>query len=196
MATSITMETSTTAGKKSTRSITDVNPDATNADIKNFVTGLNALTTNTLESVNRVDKTKIDTDKTYTPVTMQLVDGQNHLTADGLTITYDNQETVDEAAVWIYCGGTTDSHRIKINSFEWLAAETRADRFFIGYIKNTPKDESTRPTTWGLSVAAYKDDEAPAATQKIRIPGGSVTVDSNTYYYDTFEITLVQLAAE
>ena len=65
MATSIVYSSTTTGGKSLSKSITDVNPDISSGTAKEFVNKLNALTTNTVDSISRVDKTEIDTDTTY-----------------------------------------------------------------------------------------------------------------------------------
>lgn len=75
--TSITMETTDQTLKKSTRSITNVNPNASTSDIKNFAQALNALTTNTLNQVNRIDKNEIDMSATYQDPTLTVQISEN-----------------------------------------------------------------------------------------------------------------------
>lgn len=55
--TSISVEMTDQRGNKLTRSITNVSPSATNADMYNFTIGLLSLTTNTFNNAYRVDKT-------------------------------------------------------------------------------------------------------------------------------------------
>ena len=55
---------STTAagGKKLQKTLTDINPSATNSQLKAFAQQLNALTTNTYAEANRVDRVNCDTE--------------------------------------------------------------------------------------------------------------------------------------
>lgn len=46
-------------GSKGTKSITDISPMADNGAIKNFCTALNALSTNTISTINKVEQTTI-----------------------------------------------------------------------------------------------------------------------------------------
>lgn len=46
-------------GKKGTKAITDINPNADNGSLKNFCSGLNALTNNTLTGVEKIERTDI-----------------------------------------------------------------------------------------------------------------------------------------
>lgn len=177
MATSITMETSY-SGKQSTRSITNVNPNATAADISTFVKGLNDLTNNTLKTVNRIDKTEIDTDVVYTPVTAAWVeDPGSHLILDGLTVTFDNQETIDEAGLIFYCNEVP----INLGSYEVRPSDPAHNRYWLGnYTDNGGV---------GLSIGAYTEI-APAGKVEVICSGGSVTKNSTTYYYAPFVLTL------
>lgn len=59
MATSIALNQTTQDSKKIQRSITHIDPSATNADILAFAEGLNGLSTNTLAEVRRVDTTDL-----------------------------------------------------------------------------------------------------------------------------------------
>ena len=60
MATNLLIETvDETTGKKFQKVVTDINPNATNAQLKDFATGLNALTTDTVTSIEKVERTNI-----------------------------------------------------------------------------------------------------------------------------------------
>lgn len=48
-----------TSNKKSSKSITDISPTATNIAIKNFCVALNALSTNTISSIEKIERTDI-----------------------------------------------------------------------------------------------------------------------------------------
>lgn len=65
MATSISYNSTASGDKTLSKSITDINPNIDNAVAKTFTQKLNALTTNTLSTINRIDKTEIDPDITY-----------------------------------------------------------------------------------------------------------------------------------
>jgi len=64
--TSVVMDTVDQAHKQSSRSITYIDPNASNSDIKNFVEGLNGLTHQTLAAARRVDSTDIINDTRLT----------------------------------------------------------------------------------------------------------------------------------
>lgn len=57
---SLTMTTTSTAGKTATKSITDINDNATDAELLNFAGAFNNLTTNTLGKVAKVTKREIE----------------------------------------------------------------------------------------------------------------------------------------
>ena len=54
--------TEATTGKKRKRSFSDINPNATNEELKNFAVNFNALTTNQYVETNRVDTINVDTE--------------------------------------------------------------------------------------------------------------------------------------
>ena len=54
--------TATKSGKTIQKSLTDVNPEATNAQLATFGTMLNALTTNTYQKTDRITKVNCDTE--------------------------------------------------------------------------------------------------------------------------------------
>lgn len=61
VSTALQVITANTGGKLRNKSLACVNPDAPNADLKTFTTALNGLSTNTLNSIYRVDKKDITT---------------------------------------------------------------------------------------------------------------------------------------
>lgn len=96
--TSIIMELQNQEGKKTSKSITDVDPNATNGDIKAFTTGMNALTNNTLGNITKVDKTTIDKTLTYVDTALTFIkdnDPNNAITIEGNIITVDYTKVVD-----------------------------------------------------------------------------------------------------
>lgn len=74
-------------GKKSTKAITDIEPNANNSDINAFVDAAMNLTTNMLTSITKV--TKEDIDKNYTPITITVDSNKNVTpTINGSTISF------------------------------------------------------------------------------------------------------------
>ena len=85
MATSISYSSTASGGKSLSKSITDINPNIDNAVAKTFTQKLNALTTNTLGSINRVDKTEIDPNITYYDIAIS----KDTANSEGTHITWD-----------------------------------------------------------------------------------------------------------
>lgn len=178
MTTSISYSSTAAGGKTLSKSITDINPNVSNEVAKTFTQKLNALTTNTLNGINRIDKTEIDPDIVYTPVTATWVtDPGSHLTLDGLTVNFDNQATIDEAGLIFYCNEVA----INLGSYEVRPSDPNNNRYFLGNYEN---DGGV-----GLSIAAYTEI-APAGKVDVICPGGSVTKSGTTYYYAPFTLTL------
>ena len=71
---SISINYTTTAGKKGQKAITDVNPNAANATLKTFAGMVNALTTNTYIGTSRVDKTPLKSASTLLQPVFSIVD--------------------------------------------------------------------------------------------------------------------------
>ena len=65
---SLTMSTTSTAGKNSTKSITDINDNASDSELLGFATAFNNLTTNTLGTVAKVTKREIDNEPAANPI--------------------------------------------------------------------------------------------------------------------------------
>lgn len=59
VSTSATIDYSDQSGNKGQKSLTDINPNATNQQIRALAVAMNDLTTNTLTGVNKITKTKI-----------------------------------------------------------------------------------------------------------------------------------------
>ena len=59
ISTSATIDYSDQGGNKGQKSLTDINPNATNQQIRALAVAMNNLTTNTLTGVNKITKTKI-----------------------------------------------------------------------------------------------------------------------------------------
>ena len=94
--TSVIMGLTTTSNKKTSKSITNVDPNASAGDIKTLVDGLNSITTDTLTSITRVQKTDIE--GTYADRTVTIDkenDANNAVTIDGKTITVNFPQVAD-----------------------------------------------------------------------------------------------------
>lgn len=91
MATSAIMGVKTTLDKKMQRSITNINPNAADGDIVNFVEGLNGLSTNTLTEVRRVDTTELLND-TRADRNLQFEDETTTKTIQGSTLSSNANE--------------------------------------------------------------------------------------------------------
>ena len=180
MATSISYSTTAAGGKTLSKSVTAINPKLSNEVAKTFTQKLNALTTNTLSGINRIDKTEIDPDIVYTPVTASWdINPGTHLTLDGLTVNFDNQETIDEAGLLIFCNGAP----VNIGTYEVRPSDPTSNRYWLGnYYKGTTSHA-------GFSIGAYAEN-TPAGKVEVICPGGSVTKDGTTYYYAPFTLTL------
>lgn len=74
MATNILIESIDASGKKIQKAVTNVNPTASNSDLKDFAESLNALTGNTYVGTVKVDREDITTAAAKTPITFR--DGQ------------------------------------------------------------------------------------------------------------------------
>ena len=68
MKTSVSINfTEAASGKKGQRAITDINPDATSAQIKTFAQALNGITTNNYVETNRIQTINVDTESVPVP---------------------------------------------------------------------------------------------------------------------------------
>lgn len=206
MATSITMETSTTAGKKSTRSITNVNPDATNSEIKNFVTGLNELTTNTLESVNRIDKTTIDTDITYTtPYIKTDITGTHIVKVDDFNYTVDVSQsysaTNDAESIMLILKVTSGGAIFSLDganiSYSYKRTTT-GEGFLVGSLSISRDGIVGTDAGYGLGIEFYNDtpDDTNSGVLTIRVPSVSVTVGTNILHSEPITFTFTVTGAK
>ena len=95
--TSVIMNLTTTTGKKSSKSITDVNPNASDGDIKNFVNGLNSITTDTIDTITKVSKSEIENVTYYdlTVIIEKINDSQSAITINGSTVDVDYSKIGD-----------------------------------------------------------------------------------------------------
>lgn len=186
MATFISYSSTAAGGKTLSKSVTDINPNVSNEVAKTFTQKLNALTTNTLSGINRIDKTEIDPNVVYTPVVITLGTASEHLTQDGNTFTFDNKEDVLDNYFVVKCNNIV----IPIGDFSVKNEVNTADAFFFYYYRSPSGLEG-----YTLGISAYKDSRADAknATCTLTFPGGSVTKSGTTYYYASFTIKLIQI---
>lgn len=194
MATSLTLEQMTSTNTKKSRSITNINPDATNQQLINLATSLNALTTNTLKGINRVDKTEIDTDIVYSTVEAYWSDDGSQVptgvTIDGLTININNASITETVVISIgfRIQGVTNAN-IVFNSM--TVKNTTANGVYAAYSMSEYTD-ITNPRTQ-LDIQYLQNSSTGSETTTLTIPGGSTTVGSTTYYYATFTLTVNQI---
>ena len=80
---SLTMSTTSTAGKNSTKSITDINDNASDSELLGFATAFNNLTTNTLGTVAKVTKREIDNEPAANPILSVQSEDANIYTVTG-----------------------------------------------------------------------------------------------------------------
>jgi len=188
MATSITMETSY-SGKQSTRSITNVNPNANAEEISNFAKGLNDLTNNTLKTVNRIDKQEIDTDVVYSSVEAFNPSSDpfpSTVTIDGLTVNIDNKSIAEEVDFVL-------SFRIQGITNATLVFDSMTVKNTAGNGVNASYSVSGSAPRTQIEIFYYANQSGGAATTTFTIPGGNVTYSGTTYYYAPFTITVNQL---
>lgn len=93
MSTAIIINSTTTGGKSVAKSVGDINPNASAADLKQLAQKITALTTNTYDSTVRVDKTEIS-DGTYYDIVLTVADDPApvHATFANDTVTFDVSE--------------------------------------------------------------------------------------------------------
>lgn len=65
MSVSINLSITSSAGKKSSKAYTDINPDASNTELNQFANSINQLTSNTLTSVSKITKEEISGNTYY-----------------------------------------------------------------------------------------------------------------------------------
>ena len=175
--TSIIMGLTTTTSKKTSKSITNVNPNASDGDIKNFVDGVNSLTSDTLTSITKVSKSDIE-NVTYYDITIETTFFNN----DNGCLSWNNSTktlTVDKSKI------PADSWNISTNpyvNFVFKANNTVINTF--EYASTSPAGEfaspiSIQPGGNGLSVAAVAEDDTNPITIKI-LAGRYSTINYNS----------------
>lgn len=95
--TSFTMSTTSTAGKKSSKAITNINEQASDGKIRNLAVALNNITTNELTDVTKITKKEIEAG-TYADLTIEVDksnDSGNAINITGTTINVDYSKIGD-----------------------------------------------------------------------------------------------------
>lgn len=187
MATSIVYSSTTTSGKSLSKSITDVNPDISNATAKEFVNKLNALTTNTVDTISRVDKTDIPADANYYDVafSIDIEPTTSSATVDGNSVTIpltalpDTTDISDMISVII---------TPKVNNIAFMppnitmAGNIGPDGALTCMDSTTVMVVLAKPTNAG--------EIAENQTLTITVPAGQFTSGNNTYHYNTATLTI------
>ena len=193
---SVNMGITAANGKKSSKAYTDIDPNASNADIKAFVTAANNLTTNTLTSVTKI--TKEDIDKTYSPIVITTTtDGNVTPTISGNTVSISAQDIITNAYVYAGTGDVQgDNFRyayfqisIKANSVDVItdpmlcmsaepASADITDVYFVTANSRSPDDK------YQFSIHAASDTASKIVGYewKVVIPGGN---SGSTYWNKT-----------
>ena len=170
MATSAIMGIKTALDKKMQRSITNINPNAADSDIVDFIEGLNGLSTNTLTEVRRVDTTELLND-TRADRNLRLIraDTSAELTTIAFT---DLPSTIDTGInpLTIQCDGEyslTDlalTKNIEGTAFifcDWYGAD---DTKYFEIIKNISDQADTASGTITLSLPGTTNYKPAAVT--------------------------------
>lgn len=185
MATSINYSSTASGGKTLSKSVTAINPNIDNAVAKTFTQKLNALTTNTLSTINRVDKTEIDPNITYYNVKLifNVVDGQ-HITFDNTT----NTLTIDAANI------QQGEHEMVTLSMDLDTASqahiTNPIRIIDWTFGNNPDLAIYADATNRLGIDFIKQKNT-SDTVTLTLAGGSFVAGSTTYYYSPVTITVI-----
>lgn len=203
MATSITYGSTTTAGKSLSKSIADVNPNVSNGVIKEFTSRLNALTTNTLESINRVDKTTIDTDITYTdPIIETTIDGTHIVKVDDFHYNVDVSQSYSataDAETITFAFKTDATHYYSLSGVPITYTFTRTGEA-VGYmvgvtgIGNTVSSSTKEEQSTNVYVEFFNDEPTNTGSGVfiIKVPSLTATVGSTVYHSNpvTFTFTV------
>ena len=166
--------------QKTTKSITNVAPNASAGDIKAFAVGMNALTSNTLDSITKVDKTSIDTTRQYEDPVLTITkdnDSNNAVTIDGNIITVDFTKTVNSLDI--------SQQTYVIIKNEYATLESMGDKFNVefepvqsgGHVGSI----SISPDTEGIMLSFMHLDSNN--TQNLTITfAGTRKLNTNTYF--------------
>ena len=192
-ATSLTMSTTSTAGKKSTKSITNVNPNASEGEMYQLAIALNNVTTNTLNDVSRVDKTEL-ANVTYNDWTIEYEAHSNALVWNAATKTL----TVDLSE----CDGSTDTEQNTSQAYFWFSFNSVKVKRIPKYIFETPTTADATINTvifdgWQFNSSSvmrfvFTGETNPISdTAKVILPAGEYELmNGNTAYFNELAITI------
>ena len=187
MATSITLSQQVSSDTKKTRSITNINPDASNQQLVNLATALNALTTNTLKDINRIDKTEIDPDITYYSVKFTVDTPDEHITFDDstntVTINAAGMQQDTEASIGLRMNIVNDGATIAITNkprvIDWAFGTNDAIAFY----------QMSGGRVLGISY--IKSTDAVSDQFTMTLAGGTFESNDTTYTYSPVTITFI-----
>lgn len=206
---SFTMNITDQAEKKMTRSITDINPAATDDQIVQLAEGLNSLTTNTLGNISRVEKKDIDPTIEYQDIVWDLtVDGSgvaSDTSTNTVTVTISQLPTLStDLSEWATFGITP---KIVVGRDIYLPALQIINTLKITYkLDSWTKDPSAENDD--VLMPLFPDFTAPTGTASaylmfiantgfiypctvyITLPAGSFINGNTTYYYNESVITV------
>lgn len=199
---SFTMSVTDQADKKMTRSITDVDPSATDSQIVALAEGLNSLTTNTLSNISRVAKKDLDPTITYYDPIWDFGNDLGVLTVDGNTITATIAQlptTLDDAIMVELKAkiGTTPNLNIPTSQiFKTIKVEfvpgadaQYTDQKECCFGALFAYNEISSPVGYFNVLKPYAAYDQPC-TIKITLPAGSFIVNTTTYYYNESVVTV------
>lgn len=186
MATSFTMSQVTQDDKTITRSITNINPEASDSQISAFAKGLNNLTTNRLGTVNRIDKKEIDTSETFADPTIMFEtfeDDNNAITT--------NQET---KTITINATTAADTEPYVIATLRVNGNTVSITKFITELITDTPHVSvdlgAGTVSATEMTFAFFKGTAGQmAGALKVTIPAGSITIGTDVVKYNPVTIT-------
>lgn len=189
MATSITLSQKSQAGKDITRSITNIDPDASNGQISAFALALNHLTTNHLNQVNRIDKTEVDILETYhtLEVSYEVLEGEesNYTFANNvLTVKYNNLPAN-------FANGDGIVFYFKVNNVSIpLRTITVTRKTAYGFDIETSELDAFGVVFYKFVEGTFSPQNIADFEQTITIPQGKTTVGQDVIFYNASTVTI------
>ena len=183
MATAINIAQTSTAGKKLSKAIADINPNVSNGVLHTFASRLNALTTSDLGTVTKVEKTEIASTYSDLNLTAQKNnDSGNAITISGNNITVDTTKLANtsdlESMSYIALGVTLNNVGIDIGQY---IVEGSGDFYEDGYFMTSAASLNSNQ---GLNVIFFKPSSSTTGTATITIPEGT----ANALDYNAFKV--------
>lgn len=181
---SATITSTSTNGKKSTKAITYISPNASNGGIVALATALNNVTTNTLNEVGKVTKETIS-GVTYNDLTLSLSKGEddnNAITISGNTITVDASEVSgvgtdpDSGMTYADISAKINDTKIPMLNFNLTTSDDWGNLILF----------NINLTTNNITIGFKEYNNAINLSFKITIPGGIY----NNQHYNAATITI------